>query len=365
MEKFERVQVNLGERSYPIYIGKGILEGFASFLKKHIDVRKVFIITDSRVFELYFSSIFESLRREGISVFHAVFPEGEKHKNLKTVSMLYNKLIKAKIERNEPVVALGGGVAGDVAGFVASTYLRGVPFIQIPTTLLSQVDSSVGGKTGINHRFGKNLIGTFYQPILVFIDIDVLKSLEERDYLSGMAEVIKYGIIKDKALFEVLESKRDDILRREPGLLMLLIKRACEIKAEIVEEDERERGLRSILNFGHTFGHAFEAWGGYKRFTHGEAIAIGMVAAARLSFLLGCCEKTISERIEGIIRSYGLPADLPDISGRFLIKYLERDKKIKEGKVRLVLTEGIGCVRLRPVEVEELIGYLSRIKGCV
>lgn len=305
---------------------------------------KVSIITNPVVNKLYGKNVVLNLKKTGFISSVIEIPDGEEHKNLKTVSFIYDNLISHKMERTSPIIALGGGVIGDIAGFVSATYLRGVPFVQAPTTLLAQVDSSIGGKTGVNHSMGKNLIGAFYQPKLVLIDSDVLKTLPQREIQAGLAEVIKYGVIRDKKLFAFLEKNSADILKLGKGI-DYAIRRACEIKADIVEKDETEKGLRAILNYGHTFGHAIESLTHYKEFRHGEAVAIGMVMAAGLSYKMGVCKYDVYKRIRAVIEAFGLPAlSPPEIDIDKFIKAMEMDKKVIEEKLRFVLVRDIGDV---------------------
>lgn len=337
-------------------------------MKKNGLSGKAACITNPTVGRLYGDRTLSSLSKAGFEPYRIDIPDGEEYKSLEWVSHIYDKLIEYKIERQNPIVALGGGVIGDIAGFAAATYLRGIPYIQVPTTLLSQVDSSVGGKTAVNHARGKNLIGAFYQPKMVFIDADILKTLGERDIKAGLAEVIKYGIIRDNTFFSFLEHNYEDILGFGNKLIDA-IKISCKIKADIVEEDETETGIRSILNFGHTFGHAIEAVTKYKEVRHGEAVAIGMAAAARLSFKLGLCSKDVVERIEGLITKIGLPvhgsalslAALQRFLGRDFLKTMEIDKKVIGGKIKFVLVENIGRVILRQLSIEEFSLDLAEI----
>lgn len=346
------ITVNLGERSYPIYFLRSGLEDIGNLMSNAGFKGRVGIITNPLVNGLYGRRVISSLKNAGFMPVVIEIPDGEEYKNLETVSNIYNNLILNRMERSSPIIALGGGVVGDIAGFAAATYLRGVPFAQIPTTLLSQVDSSVGGKTGVNHPRGKNLIGAFYQPRLVLIDSDVLKTLDFREVKAGLAEVIKYGIIKDPALFSFLEKNHQDILKLGTSI-DYAIKRSCEIKAEIVEKDETEKGLRAILNFGHTFGHAVETLTDYKEFKHGEAVAIGMNMAAWLSYKTGVCSHDKYQRIKNIIEMFGLPSAPPQIEPDRFIKAMETDKKAEDAKMRFVLVKDIGEVMLHEVNRQD------------
>lgn len=358
------IKVNLGERSYPIYFGSGILRDFGRtfrrffkspltppFVKGGQGGIRVVIVTNPTVGGLYYEAVKESLLREGFEPFRIDVPDGEEYKSLTWASKLFDKLIAIKADRQTPLIALGGGVIGDLTGFVAATYLRGVPFVQVPTTLLAQVDSSVGGKTGVNHRKGKNLIGAFYQPKFVYIDVDTLKTLNKRELRAGLAEVIKYGVIRDAKLFRYLEDHLADILALDMEPILRVIKRSCAIKASVVEADEREAGLRAILNFGHTFGHAVEAVTKYREYKHGEAVAIGMVYAAELSRKNGLCSKNVIERVHNLINRAGLPIEPPDFPEIAFLKAMEMDKKVLGGELRFVLVEKIGKVRIEKVRM--------------
>jgi 3-dehydroquinate synthase len=304
------------------------------------------IISDSKVAPLIGRQVRESLAKAGIEAELVVVPAGEKSKSLKSVEKCYDELATHRLERKSFIVALGGGVVGDLAGFVAATYLRGIPFVQVPTTLLAQVDSSVGGKVGVNLRAGKNLVGAFHQPRLVLCDLDTLCTLPMREYRAGLAEVIKYGIIYDAELFERLEREMEKLLRREPKVLAGVIARCCEIKAEVVAQDETESGLRAILNFGHTIGHALEAISHYGKYLHGEAISIGQVAAAKLSGeILGLAGQDI-ERIEKLFHRAGLPTNISLNQGqrKKLFAAMELDKKVSAGEIKFVLARRIGEV---------------------
>ena len=354
------LEVELGERTYLIRIERGLLDGVGPEMKRLGFTGQVAVISNPVVGPLYAKRLIDSLKASGMEPLLVEVPDGEEYKTLSEVSRIYDRLLEERFERSSPVIALGGGVIGDMAGFVAATYLRGVPYIQVPTTLLSQVDSSVGGKTGVNHPMGKNLIGAFYQPRAVFIDPDVLKTLEERDFSSGLAEVVKYGVIWDESFFHFLEENAPDISGRGSSAesLSTVIERSCAIKASVVAEDELEHGLRSILNLGHTFGHAIEAVTGYTTFRHGEAVSIGMVMAAGLSLKLGLCSEQDCTRIEKLLLALGLPKEVPDIAPRELIASMQTDKKVKHGILRFVLVRGIGSVQLKEVAQEDLESYL-------
>lgn len=346
----EIVRVELGDRSYPIEIGNGILGDLGHRLKDLDLSKKVSIITNPTVSNLYGKPVMEGLKKSNFEPAITEIPDGEEYKTLLWISHLYDELLSYRLERRSPVIALGGGVIGDMAGFVAATYMRGIPYIQVPTTLLSQVDSSVGGKTGVNHILGKNMIGLFYQPSLVWIDLKTLSTLPDRELKAGLAEVIKYGVISDSDLFEYLEKNIEKILSLDETSLTHIIKRSCEIKADVVSRDEREAGLRSILNFGHTIGHAIETLTNYTLYKHGEAIAIGMLYEARIAHRMGLCNKEVVERLNGLIKRAGLPSKLPEIALDKIIEAMQIDKKVKDGGLRIVLPESIGQVTLQHLD---------------
>ncbi|MBI2963857.1 MAG: 3-dehydroquinate synthase [Deltaproteobacteria bacterium] len=351
------IRVTLGARSYPILIGDGWLDRIGGRVREVLGGKAIraAIVSDSRVAPLYVPRVAASLREAGFAVAEIQIPGGEQHKNLAWLALTYDRLIEARIDRSSPVVAVGGGVVGDLAGFAAATILRGVPFVQVPTTLLAQVDASVGGKTGINHAAGKNLIGAFHQPRLVAIDVDTLKTLPQREYLSGLAEVVKYGAILDAELFARLEASVPALLRQETGLLGDVIATSCRLKAMVVEEDETEGGYRAILNFGHTLGHAIETLTEYRRLLHGEAVAIGMVCAARLSRSLGWLDAESVGRIERLLDALGLPTRVPgDLSADQLALAIEADKKAAGGKITFVCLEAVGRTRFEPLSAAEI-----------
>ena len=338
------VKLNLGDRSYDIVIGAK-LEELGDRMGGLRIGKKVAVVTNPLVNKLYGARVLRSLASATFLAMPVEIPDGEQHKTLDWANNIFTALLINSFDRRSPLVALGGGVIGDLAGFAAATFMRGVPFVQVPTTLLAMVDSSVGGKTGVNHPMGKNMIGAFHQPKLVLMDLDTLKTLPREEFLSGMAEVIKYGVIADRELFDYLEKNREKILSLELGPLAHIIKRSCEIKADVVSKDEREGGLRAILNFGHTVGHAIETIENYTR-RHGEAVAIGMVYASRLALRTGLCDATVPERVEKLIRAYGLPTDLSALSHRpsatALMDTMQVDKKAEGGKVKFVLPKKIG-----------------------
>jgi 3-dehydroquinate synthase len=340
------VKVPLGNRSYDIKIGTGLLACLGRECARLGLARRCAIISDRNVVLRYGKAAQEALARAGFSAGLVTLPAGETAKSLKVLASCYNQMAALRLERKSFIVALGGGVMGDLAGFVAATYLRGLPFVQVPTTLLAQVDSSVGGKVGLNLKAGKNLVGAFYQPRLVLCDLDTLASLPRREYRAGLAEVIKYGIIYDSGLFRRLERDLPKLLRRDRGTLAAVVARCCQIKAEVVRQDETESGLRAILNFGHTVGHALEATSRYGKYLHGEAIAIGQVFAAKLSArVLGLAPCEV-ERIELLFRRAGLPTQL-NLSAsdqRKLLPAMQLDKKVSGGEIKFVLARRIGTV---------------------
>ena len=355
------VQVSLGSRSYQIKVGGGLLPRLGVECAALKLGQRCAVITDSNVGKKYAKAALKSLSASGFQPVLITVPAGEKSKSVSTVEKCYDQLAKHRLERKSFIVALGGGVVGDLAGFVAATYLRGIPFVQVPTTLLAQVDSSVGGKTGVNLRSGKNLVGAFYQPRLVLCDLDTLKTLPRREYISGLGEVVKYGIIYDAVLFSQLERNLPRLLARDAKTLRDVVARCCEIKAEVVGEDEMESGLRAILNFGHTIGHAIENSFGYGKFLHGEAISIGQVAAARLSQKILGLPSGDAERIEKLFSHSGLPVKikLTAAQRKKLFAAMLLDKKVSGGEVRFVLAEKIGRVkfgcRVAPEQISAVI----------
>jgi 3-dehydroquinate synthase len=355
------IRVELGERSYRIAIGSGILPDLGKSLKEFGFTRKTALISNPTVFGLYGRRAAESLKDAGFEVSVIVVPDGEEYKSLSSVQQIYGEMLTAALDRRSVLIALGGGVIGDMAGFAASTYMRGIDFVQVPTTLLAQVDSSVGGKTGVNHPMGKNMIGTFWQPRLVWIDIDTLRSLPRREFLSGLAEVIKYGVIWDEGFFRFLEEGRDKVLNLDNDILSRVVQSSCEIKAKVVAKDERESGLRAILNYGHTLGHAIETATGYKKYLHGEAVAIGMYEEAGLSKELGLLDAGQLARIKSLIEAFDLPAALPqDIDQQVFLQSMKLDKKTVQGDITFILPEKIGKVRIHKglslKEIEKVFG---------
>jgi 3-dehydroquinate synthase len=334
-----RFTVELGARSYPIVVGSGVLAD-ATLFEPCIAGSQVCIVTNETVAPLYLERLRTTLRAHDIDV--CILPDGEEHKTLATYSRVLEHLLTHRHNRTTTLIALGGGVIGDVAGFAAATYQRGVGLIQVPTTLLAQVDSSVGGKTAVNHALGKNMIGAFHQPRLVVADLDTLMSLRTRDYLCGIAEIVKYGVIRDRRFFEWLEENVEPLLRRDVAALTHAVSTSCAIKAAVVAADEREDGVRAILNFGHTFGHALETLTHYECL-HGEAVAIGMVMASDLSMRLGWLDAHDGRRIKALVESFGLPVSPPgNIPATAMRQAMGLDKKVLDGRLRLVLTRALG-----------------------
>ncbi len=335
----QTLHVDVGHARYPIAIGPGLLAN-PEFLEAQIRGRDLLIVTNPVVARLYLAKLTAGLASKRTA--ECILPDGEQSKTLQTAGWVFDALVAKKMNRDATVVALGGGVVGDIAGFAAATYQRGIGYVQVPTTLLAQVDSSVGGKTGVNHPGGKNLIGAFYQPICVIADTDTLVTLPDREFRAGLAEVIKYGCVWDPLLFEWLDHNMQKLLTRDVDALTYAIARSCEIKATVVARDEREQNLRAILNFGHTFGHAIEAATGFQTYLHGEAVGLGMLLAADLSHRLGMIDGAIRDRIRAILDRAELPTATPRIGAAKALDLMHMDKKVLGGKVRLVLLEKLG-----------------------
>ncbi len=354
-----KVIVGLGERSYPIWIGHGLMSNLAAALDAAGFPKRVGIVTNPTVGDLYAEQVVSILHEGGRQVSVIRIPDGEQYKTFATLEHIYDTLIDWRFDRYCGLLALGGGVIGDLTGFAAATYLRGIPFVQVPTTLLAQVDSSVGGKTGVNHPQGKNLIGAFYQPKHVHIDVGVLSTLPEREYIAGLAEVVKYGVIRDVSFFDWLENQREALRSRCPEALIHAVMISCQIKADVVESDENEQGLRAILNYGHTFGHAVETLAGYGVVRHGEAVAIGMVMAARTAARLGLASNEEVTRICDLLDALGLPIKPPPFPAEEYLAVMSHDKKVRDGSIRLVLNHGIGAADLH--QVESLNDFLKEL----
>lgn len=337
----QTLTVALDDRSYPIHIGPGLIRR-ADLIAAKLAQNKVAIVTNTTVAALYLAPLSQALKASGVDAVAIALPDGEAYKNWETLNQIFDALLVQRCERKTTLIALGGGVIGDLAGFAAAVYQRGMPFIQIPTTLLAQVDSAVGGKTAINHPSGKNMIGAFYQPQAVLADTDTLNTLPERELAAGIAEVIKYGLIRDPGFFEWLEMNMIRLLARDPEALAYAIERSCRNKADIVALDERENGVRALLNLGHTFGHAIEAGLGFGNWLHGEAVAAGMVLAAKLSLRLGLITGHDVERITDILARAKLPVKAPDLGVERYLELMGLDKKVEGGKIRFVLLKRIG-----------------------
>lgn len=348
------VPVSLADRSYEIRIGQGLLQGTGKALRRLNLGPKVALVTNRTVGRLYGPRVEQSLTEAGCEVLSITVPDGESAKTLTWASSILDKLVRHRFERSSTLVALGGGVIGDLAGFAAAIFVRGMALVQVPTTLIAQVDSSVGGKTGVNHRLGKNMIGAFHQPRLVLVDLDTLQTLPKREWIAGLAEVIKYGVIADASLFTFLEDGMETVIGRDPSSVGLVVKKSCQIKASVVMEDEREADRRRILNYGHTIGHAIESLGKYRSLIHGEAVAIGMVQEASLAQFLGYCDEEVVARQRHVVRRAGLPDALPDVSGSALWKAMQHDKKTAGGHVHCVVPTEIGTVRVIRLDETEV-----------
>ena len=355
----DTVTVALGARSYPIHIGAGLLAR-AELITAKLPQNKIAIVTNTTLAPLYLGPLRRALETRGVSVLTVLLPDGEAYKNWETLNKIFDALIESRCERKTTLLALGGGVIGDLAGFAAAAYQRGVPYIQVPTTLLAQVDSAVGGKTAINHPLGKNMIGAFYQPLAVITDTDTLATLPARELAAGLAEVVKYGLIRDAGFFTWLEENIDHLMAREPEALAYAIERSCRSKAEIVALDEREVGLRALLNYGHTFGHAIEAGLGFGTWLHGEAVAAGMVLAARLSQRVGLIGGHDVARIIGLLARAKLPVTAPDLGVERYLELMGRDKKIEGGRIRFVLLKQLGEAFVDEVPSDALAEVLAK-----
>ena len=350
----QTLTVRLAERSYPIHIGVGVLTD-AGLLLPHLKQKKVVVVSNTTVAPLYLDRLRSTLEKAGISVLPVILPDGERFKTWETLNLIFDSLLGAHCERSTTLIALGGGVIGDMGGFAAACYQRGMPFVQVPTTLLSLVDSSVGGKTAINHPLGKNMIGAFYQPKVVLADIATLDTLPDRELRAGLAEVIKYGLIRDPEFFVWLEANMERLLAREREALAHAVYRSCENKAEVVAADERESGERALLNLGHTFGHAIETGLGYGEWLHGEAIAAGTLIAAELSKRLGWIDGASVARIESLFLRAGLPVYGAPLGATRYLELMRHDKKVQDGKLRLVLLSDIGKGVIFDATDEEMI----------
>ncbi len=352
--KMQSLNVGLAERSYSIHIGSDLLD-LVTLLLPYLPGKRAVIVSNTTVAPLYLGRLSSGLNGHGIQLESIILPDGEQYKNSESLNIIYDSLLKNRSERTTPLIALGGGVIGDITGYAAATYLRGVPFIQIPTTLLAQVDSSVGGKTGINHPLGKNMIGAFYQPQVVLADTSTLSTLPDKELLAGIAEVIKYGLIRDLAFLEWLEGNMEKLLARDMTALQYAITRSCENKAEVVGSDERESGERALLNLGHTFGHAIENGMGYGVWLHGEAVAAGTIMAADLSHRLGWITAQDVVRVKVLFERAGLPTTGPKLGAEKYLELMGLDKKVADGKIRFVLLKSLGCAVMTAEVPQELL----------
>lgn len=355
------MRVELGLRSYEIAIGQGTISGLGDAVRASGRYSaRCLLVSNPTVYALYGKAASDSLRAAGFDVHEVIIPDGEEYKSMLWVEHMLTEMLAMRLDRGSVLVALGGGVIGDMAGFAAALYMRGMAFVQVPTTLLSQVDSSVGGKTGVNHPLGKNMIGAFWQPSLVWMDVDTLRTLPRRELMAGMAEVIKYGVIWDAKFFDYLIDKRDTIMSLDPAAITHIIRRSCEIKAEVVSKDEREGGIRAILNYGHTIGHAVETLTGYTKHLHGEGVAIGMYMEALLAENVGVAPKGVADKIGGILDAYELPKMMPDgLKPEAVLDAMMIDKKTLSGQLRFILPESIGKCRVNaPVSAEKVKEFL-------
>lgn len=348
------IRVNLSANGYNIYIDKGIVEKIGELLVKEKEPCKTLLITDKNVEKIYGNAVLESLRRKKFDVGLVSIDPGEEQKSLETASVLYHACFDRKLDRNSLIVALGGGVVGDIGGFVASTFMRGVPFIQAPTSLLAQVDSSIGGKVAVNHPKGKNMIGSFYQPMAVFIDTGTLSTLPALELVAGLVEVIKYGVIKDEKLFEYIEESLHEIVQLNYEAILNIIATSCQIKANVVAEDEKEKHIRAILNYGHTIGHAIETLTDYKKYRHGEAVAMGMLYATKIAVEMGLTNKAVYERQRALFTKMGLSLN-PGLDAGDMIKILYTDKKTVAGRLRFILPLRIGEVIISDKVTEDIL----------
>jgi 3-dehydroquinate synthase len=357
------VPVTLGERSYNIALHPGLLASVGDRLKALATSSKIGVVTDRHVARRYLQGVLRSLRKAGYDPTPIILPPGERTKTLGTIAKILDRLARQKFERQSLLLALGGGVIGDITGFAAAIYQRGIPFVQVPTTLVAQVDSSVGGKTGVDHRLGKNLIGAFYQPRAVWIDPLTLRSLPRREWIAGLAEVIKYGIIADEEFFTFLEKEIPALLKLEETSVLRVIQRSCEIKAQVVAGDERESDRRRILNYGHTIGHALESLAGYHGLLHGEAVGIGLVQEADLAYHMGLCGSEVVERIRSLVQRAGLSEQVPQTSFASLWGAMQHDKKVLGGRIVGVWPVKVGEVVIRPIEQQVCAAWFQNTHG--
>jgi len=370
----DKIKVDLGENSYNINVGCGILKEFGDALKKANSIEKIVVITDPLVNELWGGTLRASLKNEGLSCETIEIPRGERYKNLDVAFKLYDKLLQLDVHRDCCIVAFGGGVIGDLAGFVAATYMRGTYLVHVPTTLLAQVDSSIGGKTSVNHPKGKNLIGVFYQPMFVLSDVETLTTLPQKEITTGLAEVIKYGVIEDEDFFKFLEANSrhlntkafedNDTLKAALKVWQTIVSESCKIKAKIVEQDEKEKGVRMVLNFGHTIGHAIETLTKYDQYNHGEAVAIGMAGASMIAREMDMIDDDVLKRIKDLLEKLKLPISVDGLNADRIINILRVDKKIREGKIKFVLPKKIGKVEVRDDVPIPVVRKILKNLGC-
>jgi len=339
------LQVSLGDRSYPIYIGSGLL-GKPDLFKPHIAGQSIYVVSNTTVAPLYNKKLIQTISSDAKSVHEIILPDGESYKDWSTLQKIFDVMLSKGADRKSVIIALGGGVIGDMAGFAAASFMRGIRFIQVPTTLLAQVDSSVGGKTGINHPLGKNMIGAFHQPVAVIADLDTLKTLPSRELSAGLAEVVKHGAIADATFFDWIESHTKELLGCDPNAMSHAVERSCEIKSAVVAADEKESGIRAILNYGHTFGHAIESGLGYGEWLHGEAVGCGMVMAADLSARLGHIPSSDVTRIQELETALGLPNCAPKLGNQRFFELMQIDKKSEGGEIRYITLEKIGRAKI-------------------
>jgi len=364
LKKRKKIRVRAGEKPYDIYIGSGIIGDTGELLKNRAPGKKVLVVSNRKVFGYYGEKVLRGLKKY-FEVFVCLLPDGEKHKTLKSAEKVYDACAKNGLDRYSTIVALGGGVIGDTAGFAAATYMRGIGLVHVPTTVIAQVDSSIGGKTGVDTKAGKNLVGAFYQPDFVISDILALKTLSDTEFKNGLAEVIKHGIIMDAPYFYFLKKNHDAIKQRKPRVLIKVIERSARLKSAVVEKDEKEKtGLRAALNYGHTIGHAIEAAAGYKRYKHGQAVVLGMAAAASMAYHKKICSKQTVELQIQMFNLFNLIKPLKNIKTGSILKRLYNDKKVKNGKIRFILTKKIGCVTfIKNVSLTTIKNCLKRLKN--
>jgi 3-dehydroquinate synthase len=359
------LNVGLEEHSYPIHIGARCLDALPDYLSQIYFPSTLTVITNDTVNNLFGDILLSILEDVGNTVSIITIEDGEQYKSFSTLSYIYDELVSYNVDRSSGIIAFGGGVVGDIAGFAAATFMRGIPYVQVPTTLLSQVDSSVGGKTAINHPTGKNLIGAFNQPKLVCIDVELLNSLPDREFNAGIAEVIKYGVIRDKDFFNWLRNNRELLIKKDRDALIYAIKTSCQIKADVVEIDEKESSLRAILNYGHTFGHAVESLTGYQNYLHGEAVSIGMVFAAKAAADFGYCAENDVAEITSLLSDFNLPVEVPDFSVTDYMEAMMHDKKVKGGQLNMIFNVGIGDCKIVSIEHPEEILRKNMVKQVI